>query len=121
MKMQKSIIVFGTSDGFNLLDKFENLIQEAILKYYASDIFREVGFTCISDFQDALKKTSKILNRAKIPVNNHIRIIFRDQNHQIYQDWKLSSLVYHLIKINGNSDRQITVDNQIKMHFLYHN
>jgi len=116
--MQDSLIVFGLDAGFKQVDRFEDLIQEAILSYYASDIFREFGFSSFSDFQDALQKTLTILNKAKIPVTNHIRIIFRDENHQIFQDWKLSSLAYHLVKINGAIDNQNVVDYQIKMHSL---
>lgn len=118
--MQESLIVFGLDDGFKQLDRFEDLIQEAILSYYASDIFREFGFTSILDFQEALQKTSTILNKAKIPVAKHIRIIFRDQNHQIFQDLKLSSLAYHLVKINGAIENQNVVDYQIKIHSLFH-
>ncbi len=118
--MQKSVIIFGLEKGFKWMDTFENSPQEAILQYYASDIISEFGFSSISDFQDALQKTSKILNRAHIPVNNHVRVIFRDQDHQIYQDWKLSSLAYHLVKINGAIDNQNVIDYQIKMHSIVH-
>lgn len=116
--MQESLIVFGLDDGFKQVDRFEDLIQESLLSYYASDIIREFGFINISDFQEAIQKTSTILNKAKIPLTNHIRTIFRDQNHQIFLDWKLSSLAYHLVKINGGIENQNVVDYQIKMHSL---
>lgn len=114
--MQKSLIVFN--DGFKPLGRLENLLNEARLSYYASDIFMEFGFSSVLDFQEAVQKTFKVLNMAKIPTTEHIRIIFRDQNHQIFQDWKLSNLAYHLIKINGTIDNQNVVDYQIKIFSL---
>jgi hypothetical protein len=114
--MQNSLIVYGLENIFKREDMFDNIENEAALNYYASDIFLEFGFTSFLDFQEALQKAFTILNSAKITVKNHMRIIFRDQNHQIYQDWKLSSLACHLLKINGALDNHNVVEYQIKMH-----
>ncbi|WP_075351454.1 hypothetical protein [Algoriphagus marinus] len=117
--MQNSLIVYGFENVFKRKDMFDPDESEAVLNYYASDVFLEFGFTSFSDFRDALQKAFTILNSAKIPVKNHMKIVFRDQNHQIYQDWKLSSLACHLLKINGALDNRNVVEYQIKMHSFF--
>lgn len=118
--MQNSLIVYGIGNAFKEGDTYDDFESEAELSYYASDIFLEFGFASFLDFQEALHKAFSILNSAKIPLNNHMKLIFRDQNQEIYQDWKLSSLACHLLKINGALDNQNVVEYQIKTHSFFH-
>jgi hypothetical protein len=65
------LIVYGLENIFKRVDMFDNIENQVALT---------------------------ILNSAKILIKNHKGIIFGDQNHQIYQDWRLSSLACHLLK-----------------------
>ena len=117
--MQNSLIVYSLENNFKQEDTFDDFENDAALSYYASDVFLDFGFVSSSDFQVALQKAFSILNSAKIPVNNHMRVIFRGQNHEIYQDWKLSSLACHLLKINGALDNKNVIEYQIKTHSFF--
>jgi hypothetical protein len=118
--MRTTVVAFGFDQECTAFKDFKYRVQEAIQCYYASDVFDELRRTKQTTLEEALEKASKVLRVAQIPVQDHIRVIFRDQNHQIFRDWKISALACHLMKLNGDLENELVAKYQIALHQHVH-
>ncbi|WP_157716097.1 hypothetical protein [Roseivirga echinicomitans] len=114
--MEASVLIFGFSEISEPLQRFRDQMQEVELRYYASDILEKNGYNNLGEFEKVLDRVQTILITAHVAMENHIRITFRGEFSQIYRDYKLSSLAYHLVRMNGSPQNQQVALYQIETY-----
>lgn len=116
--MKASLIVYSWVQEPQGLTSFRHYLREASLRFYASEALHSMGYFTGDEFEEALHRTLSILTAADLPIQNHIRRTFRSEGDQIYQDWKLSSLALHVLKINGDPKNGQVAHYQLKTYSL---
>lgn len=116
--MKASVIVYSWFQESRGLVTFKNYLRESSLRFYASDLLFNLGYCDFNEFEEALKRTCSVLKTNDKSIQENVRSTFRGENHQVYRDWKLSTLALHLLKINGNPKNEHVAAYQIKLHSL---
>lgn len=116
--MKASIIVFSWSQELSGFREFKDCLTESTLRFYASQVLKDLGYTEVYQFEEALERACAILETAHISVGDHIRSTFRGERNQMYRDWKLSELALHLLKVNGSPKNEHVARYQLKIHSL---
>lgn len=116
--MTAAITVYSWSQEPRGFVEFKDFLRDSALRYYASQILDDLGYTDMSQFVHALQRACTILDTALIPVEDHIRSTFRGGPDQIYQDWKLSELALYLLKVNGNPKSEQVALYQLSIYSL---
>lgn len=116
--MKASLIVYSWAQEPQGLKNFLHYLREASLRFYASETLHSMGYFTGNEFEEALRRTLSIFTATHLPIQNHIRKTFRSDGDQIYQDWKLSALALHLIKINGDPKNDQVAQYQLKTYSL---
>jgi alpha-D-ribose 1-methylphosphonate 5-phosphate C-P lyase len=97
------------------LKTLQNVIEEQGLKYYAYDLYDLMHLNAYDELENAIARAIEICKTAHLPVRENFRIIFRDIDGDLVQDWKLSSVAYQLIIINGNPANNRVAATQVKI------
>jgi hypothetical protein len=98
----------------NALADFNEAFYHSKMTHYASELIEEFDFT-EEEFTDALNKASSVLKTLDIPVQHHIRKIYKIENGISYYDFKLSPLAYALTLLNGNTHNPAVAKLQIEL------
>ncbi len=86
----------------HVLANFDEAFHHARMTHYASELIADFDFN-ENEFSNALKQASNTLKTAGIPIENHIRKIYKIQNGISSYDFKLSPLAFTLILLNGDT------------------
>lgn len=84
------------------IDSFLESMEARKLKYYASEIFSELGYTEPHEVEEDIKRVVNICDTMHIPISENVKTVYRYRQNGVFQDFKLSPLVCYLIMLNGN-------------------
>ena len=112
--MSASVVILGWPAGHSALKQFVESVHNASLNYYASEVFKEIGYGSLQEFDEAMNRTILALHAAQIPEEKHLRLTFRVSGQSVFKDWKISDLSRHLIMINGKPSNGFVARYQIK-------
>ncbi|HCQ29586.1 MAG TPA: hypothetical protein DIU39_04820 [Flavobacteriales bacterium] len=96
------------------LAEFNDAFYHSKMTHYASELIEEFDFS-EEEFLQALNKASNTFKTLDIPVQNHIRKIYKIENGISYYDFKLSPLAYALILVNGDTHNPNVAKLQIEL------
>lgn len=80
---------------------FLDAIKASHLVIYASDLLPELGYSELSELDEGLARTITICEVIDIPIEENLKLVFRDDHSQLLRDWKLSKLSRYLLMVNG--------------------
>lgn len=86
------------------LELFISRMNEMLYDHYASELLNRLLRTPEFDMEDSVRKTIAIFRLTGIPVQEHIRGIYRSDINGIRKDWRLSELACSLIILSSDAD-----------------
>jgi hypothetical protein len=98
--MEPAVIVYTEK---NYLEEIASLAAEQSLVYYASEAADQMGFDTLNELQDAVQRAMDLCQATGLPVRTNFRRIFKASPVGLMYDWKLSTLAYYLVQLNGDS------------------
>lgn len=85
------------------LEQFISRMNEMLYSHYASELLNRMLRAPGFDMEDSVRKTIAIFRLTGIPVQDHIRVIYRSDINGIRKDWRLSELACSLIILSSES------------------
>ena len=79
-----------------IADFIEFLVRSQ-MNVYASDVFELLELETEEEFSKALEKAVQTMQKAGIPVEEHIMPVYSDYHHHIIMDYKMSPLVFGML------------------------
>jgi hypothetical protein len=107
-----------TIENVNLnspLEQFIDNLADQNLAYYASDLLHLTGCENMNELGTALKRATEVCNCMHIPLRENFKVVFRQQNGELLQDWRLSPMAYMLLVLNSNSQNDLVAHLQVEM------
>ncbi|MEO9804959.1 MAG: hypothetical protein ABJF04_17005 [Reichenbachiella sp.] len=111
------ILVANSYSKPKAIEGFLDAIKESYLVFYASDLLPELGYSELSELDEGLERAIAICESIHIPVEENIKLVFRDNHSQVYQDWKLSRLSRYLLMVNGRPTNPTVGQTQIDIYY----
>ncbi len=99
----------------NLINSFLDSLAERNLKYYASDLLEKHGCKNHEELDQAVKRATEVCSCMHLPLNENIKAVYRSQNGQVVQDWRMSPMAYMLLVINADSRNQLVAQMQVEL------
>ncbi|MCX6297132.1 MAG: hypothetical protein NTX97_13955 [Bacteroidetes bacterium] len=98
-----------------VIDYFLEQMKDLNLVYYASDVANEMEFENEIELEEALKRSMELCRKANIPLEFNFKRIYKSSFNGIIYDWKLSTLAYNLVCINGGTYNPNVAELQIQL------
>lgn len=109
------LVTTQTYDNSVAIELFIKQIKELNLVFYASEAAREMGFEDIREFHGAVERAMDLCLCSEIPLDENFSRIYKCSANGIEYDWKLSSLAYKLVCLNGASSNPSVARMQIEL------
>ncbi|WP_299821956.1 hypothetical protein [uncultured Pontibacter sp.] len=97
------------------LERFMDSIADRNLTYYASDLVHLTGCESIDALGAALRRATEVCNCMHIPLRENFKVVFRPQNGELVQDWRLSPMAYMLLVLNSDAHNDVVAHLQVEM------
>lgn len=94
------------------VEDFMEVFHKRNCKVYASELFKDTGFSNEIPINYAVKRAKCACVALKMPIEEHFVSIYRAIEDEVYVDWKLSSFAAYLTLINGNPSDPLVADFQ---------
>ena len=92
------------------LELFISRMNEMLYSHYASELLNRLLLSSKFDMENSVRKAIAIFRLTGIPVQEHIRGIYRSDFNGTRKDWRLSELACSLIILSSDSKIE-TVNN----------
>ena len=99
----------------SLINNFLDSMAERNLTFYASDLLEKHGCQSREELGQAVKRTTEVCSCMHLPIQENIKTVYRSQNGQAVQDWRLSPMAYMLLVINADSRNQLVAQLQVEL------
>ena len=99
----------------NLINGFLDSVAERNLKFYASDLLEKHGCQSREELGQAVKRATEVCSCMHLPLQENIKTVYRAQNGQVIQDWRLSPMAYMLLVINSDARNQLVAHLQVEL------
>ncbi|MEO9966651.1 MAG: hypothetical protein ABJF11_12715 [Reichenbachiella sp.] len=99
------------------IEHFMEAVSQSYLIFYASDLLSDLGYSELSELNEGLARAVAICETVDIPVDENIKLVFRDNQAQLFQDWKLSRLSRYLLMVNGQPSNPTVGHTQVDMYY----
>lgn len=109
------LITLDQSTVNSPLEDFLDSLADQNLTYYASDLLQLTGTENIEELSQALKRATEVCNCMHLPLRENFKVVYRSQNGEVVQDWRLSPMAYLLMVINSNSQSDLVAQIQVEM------
>lgn len=73
-------------------DRFIDALNDRNLEYYAQDWMASMGYHNVDELHDTISPFIDALHDAHLNTSENIKLVYRCENGNIYEDWKLSLL-----------------------------
>ncbi|MEJ8802295.1 hypothetical protein [Pontibacter sp. H249] len=97
------------------LEQFIDSLADQKLTYYASDLLALTGCKSMDELGIALKRATEVCNCMHIPLRENFKVVFRPQNGELLQDWRLSPMAYMLMVLNSDAQNDLVAHLQVEM------
>jgi hypothetical protein len=97
------------------LEQFIDNLADQNLTYYASDMLQLTGCKSMDELSMALRRATEVCTCMHIPLRENFKVVFRPQNGELLQDWRLSPMAYMLLVLNSNSQSDLVAQLQVEM------
>ena len=111
--MNSSVVILGWPPEHGAIKYFINSLHDASLHHYASEVFKEMGYSGYEEFDEAIKRAATAIEVADLTLHDHIRLTFRGSRNYVFKDWKMSNLSRHLVMLNGATSNKRVARYQI--------
>lgn len=108
------IAIFNQNNHFDVIDQFEEVMLDAELKFFASDMLL-YGFNNMHEIDQAIERARQICETADIPVRNNFKSIYLSNNGEVFCDCKLSNFSRKLVMINADASLPLVAQFQIEL------
>jgi len=108
------VTILNQNNHFDSIDWFEEVMIDADLKYFASDMLL-YGFNNMHEIDEAVERAMQICQTAAIPVRNNFKSIYLSNNGEVFCDWKLSNFSRKLVMINADASFPLVAKIQIEL------
>ena len=104
------------------LENFLDSLADKNLTYYASDLLQLTGCKSMDELGGALKRATEVCTCMHIPLRENFKVVFRPQNGELVQDWRLSPMAYMLMVLNSDAQNDLVAHLQVEMvkRMLHH-
>ncbi len=97
MTRNQCLVDYGYYDIPEFIVDFIDFLVRRQLNLYASDVFELLQLETEEEFSKALQKAVQTMQKAGIPVEEHIMPVYSDYHHQIIIDYKMSPLAFGML------------------------
>ena len=97
------------------LEQFIDSLADQNLTYYATDLMHLTGCESMDELGVALKRATEVCTCMHIPLRENFKVVFRPQNGEMVQDWRLSPMAYMLMVLNSNAQSDLVAHLQVEM------
>ena len=97
------------------LEQFIDSLADHNLTYYASDLMHLTGCKSMDELGTALKRATEVCNCMHIPLRENFKVVFRPQDGELVQDWRLSPMAYMLMVLNADAHNDLVAHLQVEM------
>ncbi len=105
----------------NEVNRFKGLLEfidaaiDSNMRHYASEIIELVEMGKEEELRGAMMRAQEACRVMDIPLENHFKKIFRDAEHSVVCDYKLSPLAFGLVCINASPANKNIARIQVEM------
>ena len=99
----------------SLINSFLDSLAERNLKFYASDFLEKHGCQSREELGHAVKRATEVCSCLHLPLQENIKAVYRAQNGEVIQDWRLSPIAYMLLAINADSRNELVAQLQVEL------
>ncbi|MBW7468996.1 hypothetical protein K0O23_18110 [Pontibacter aydingkolensis] len=97
------------------LEQFIDSLADKNLTYYASDLMHLTGCASMDELGVALRRATEVCTCMHIPLRENFKVVFRPQNGEMVQDWRLSPMAYMLLVLNSEAHNDLVAHLQVEM------
>ena len=97
------------------LEDFLDSLADKNLNYYASDLMHLTGCESMDELGTALKRATEVCTCMHIPLRENFKVVFRPQNGELVQDWRLSPMAYMLMVLNADAHNNLVAHLQVEL------
>ncbi|MFD2515704.1 hypothetical protein ACFSRY_17660 [Pontibacter locisalis] len=97
------------------IEDFLDSVADQNLTLYASDLLQLTGCENMDELSLALKRATEVCNCMHLPLRENFKVVYRSQEGEVVQDWRLSPMAYLLMVINSNSQNDLVAHMQVEM------
>lgn len=99
----------------SFIDDFLSNLQERNLTFYATDLLECEGCRNMDELGDAVRRATEVCTCMHLPLQENFKVVFRSNNGEVIQDWRLSPMAYMLLAINSDSSNQVVAKLQVEL------
>ncbi|PRY15621.1 hypothetical protein CLV24_102243 [Pontibacter ummariensis] len=100
---------------YTSLEDFLDSLADRNLTCYATDLLQQRGCASIEDLGRAVKRATEVCNSMHLPLRENFKVVYRSQNGEVVQDWRLSPMAYLLMVLNSDSQNDVVARMQVEM------
>jgi hypothetical protein len=97
------------------IDNFVESLADSHLTCYASDLIMCEGCHTFDELSQAVKRATEVCNCMHLPLQENFKVVYRSQNGEVVQDWKLSPMAYMLTMLNADARSNVVARLQTEM------
>ncbi|MCC9135342.1 hypothetical protein ACFSKU_11580 [Pontibacter silvestris] len=109
------LLTIETTKTYRQLDEFVNSLADRNLTFYASDLLNQKGCRTMDELSQALKRATQVCNNMHLPLRENFKVVYRSQEGEVVQDWRLSPMAYLLMVLNSDSSNDFVAHIQVEM------
>ena len=109
------LMTLEQTSTYSTLEDFLDSIADQNLTFYASDLLKLTGCEHMDELSQALKRATEVCNCMHLPLRENFKVVYRSQEGEVVQDWRLSPMAYLLMVINSNSQNDLVANMQVEM------
>lgn len=109
------LVTIEQTRTYTPLENFLDSLAEKELTCYASDLLQQHGCESMDELSLAIKRATEACNSMHLPLQENFKPVYRSQNGEVVQDWRLSPMAYMLMVLNADAKNDLVARTQIEM------
>ena len=109
------LVTFEQTRTNSPLDEFLDSLAEQQLTFYASDLLEKRCCDSLEELGQAVRRATEVCHTMHLPLRENFKVVYRSQNGEVVQDWRLSPMAYLLMVINSDSHNDVVARMQVEM------
>lgn len=109
------LVTFEQTRTYSPLNEFLDSLAEQQLTYYASDLLEKRCCDSFEELGQAVRRATEVCHTMHLPLQENFKVVYRSQNGEVMQDWRLSPMAYLLMVINSDSHNDVVARMQVEM------
>ena len=101
--------------SFKGLLEFIDAAIDSNMRHYASEMIELVDIGKEDELQGAMLRAQEACKVMGIPLENHFKKVYRDAEHEVVCDYKLSPLAFGLVCVNASPANKNIARIQVEM------